>query len=375
MWDQVCRARRAIGSWASNHKTLLVSTGVVVAVGAGAYYGAQHLMLEAKNMMMDSQRQLVARQRLQIHLTRSKDECKNAFMRFVPSMKTRLYKRLDLEGVVASLKVLDKSDKEMRDTLWEDAKLLAFTRLFASIHSFCLLELLVHCELLILGRKTYERSTAEKSDPESEDMTVQQQFMSSTMEYFFETGLPNLTEELSGRIANHVTLQEWRVSEKGQVSKKELEDLLDNLQKTCLPSTEEDFKKWQSFLIYPDSIPSAKHPEGVLPLLNELWDIFDLPLFQNTLEACINKLFELVSVDILHSLYPHEHGRVTNVEEIKNPPLAKVIPQLKAECARFIMETSKQSTLHKHWEALSALTNLEDLSESIFIQEEAPTLS
>ncbi|RHY30057.1 hypothetical protein DYB32_004651 [Aphanomyces invadans] len=79
---------------------------------------------EAENMTKDIQRQIAEQQRLGVHLRRTEEECKAAFLRFLPSMKTRIYKQLDLEHIVESLKVLDKNEKDTRDKLWDDAKLI-----------------------------------------------------------------------------------------------------------------------------------------------------------------------------------------------------------------------------------------------------------
>ncbi|EQC35774.1 hypothetical protein SDRG_06533 [Saprolegnia diclina VS20] len=367
MLDQLTCARKSLCRWAGNHKTLLVSTGVVVACGAGAYYGVKRVIREAETMMLDSQRELVAHQRLQMHLGRSQEEIKAAFLRFVPSLKTRLYKLLDLEGIVANLKVLDKSEREMRDSMWEDAKLLGFGRLFAGLHAFCQLHLLVHCELLILGRETFHKHKGE-DDTSGASVDVQQQFLSSTLEYFFETGLPKLTAEIESRLGNHPTLQTWRVKEKAQVDKADLDHLLRELHATCLPSSANDHVLWHSFLIYPDDVPEA-HPAGVLPLLNELWDILETPFFKDALRASIDCLFELLATDIVAALYPHEAGPITEMSAIQRPPLAKVIPQLKVEVGRLYVATAKQSTLLQHWETLSGLETLQCLSESIFVQE------
>ncbi|RHZ08596.1 hypothetical protein DYB31_004750, partial [Aphanomyces astaci] len=115
MWDAVCRARKRVGQWAGQHQTLLVGTGVVVACGAGAYYMVRRVVNEAENMTKDIKRQIAEQQRLSVHLRRTEEECKAAFLRFLPSMKSRIYKQLDLEHVVESLKLLDKNEKDTRD--------------------------------------------------------------------------------------------------------------------------------------------------------------------------------------------------------------------------------------------------------------------
>ncbi|OQR98549.1 hypothetical protein ACHHYP_08330 [Achlya hypogyna] len=356
MWNELCSAKKSVARWAGNHKTLLVTTGVLVACGAGAYYGVKRVVREAESMMMEGQRELMARQRLQMHLARSQDECKDAFLRFVPSVKSRVYKLLDLEGIVASLKLLDKSDRDMRD---------------AMIRTL----LLVHCELLTLGRETFEKPKTETDGEKASTLEAHQRFLSSTLEYFFEKGLPQLTTEVEKRIGQHETMQAWIVKEKGSVAKGELLDLLQDLHSTCLPSTDGDLALWQSFLIYPDDVPMDAHPDGVLPLLNELWDIVDSPFFKAALQASIDKLFELVQADVIAALYPGEENRVTDVADVKHLPLAKVIPQLKVEVGRLLVASAKQSTLVAHWEALFTLESLQTLSESIFVQNEVPTTS
>ncbi|KAF0700360.1 Aste57867_9110 [Aphanomyces stellatus] len=361
MWDAVCRARKRVFNWAGQHQTLLVGTGVAVACGAGAYYMVHRVMNEAENMTKQMQRQILERQRLSVHLRRTEEECKAAFLRFLPSMKTRIYKQLDLEGIVESLKLLDKSEKETRDVLWEDAKLIGFTRLYTSIYAFCLLHVLMHCELLIIGRETFEKAKVKSEskdettdDDTKETLVLQHQFLSSTMEYFFATGLPKLIASMEDKIGHDEILQAWHVHEMRSIERPDLEVLLQQLHvAAAIPAVE-----WQSFLIFPedttDSMPDS-------PWLNELRDILDSPFFHLALQDSMNTLFAQVQGQLLGALYNDKDSL----------PLAKVIPQLKTETAKCF----KAVTTDAYWDDIARLESLQRLATSIFVQDDAVATS
>ncbi|CAK4371712.1 unnamed protein product [Aphanomyces euteiches] len=371
MWDGLCRARKRVCHWAGQHQTLLVGTGVVVACGTGVYYMIRRVVNEAENVTKNMQRHIMEQQRLSVHLRRTEEECKAAFLRFLPSVKSRIYKQLDLEGIVESLKVLDKSEKETRDMLWDDAKLVGFTRLYVSLYAYCLLQLLVHCELLIMGRETFEKakhkSEEANTDNQKETLIAQHHFLSSTMEYFFSTGLPSLIETTEQRISTHEGLKAWRVHEKRSVQHDEMNDMFDEiLAATKLNPAEQ----WQRFLIFPEdtavaSKESASTTAMTTTWLNELRDILDSPFFHVALQDSIDALFDRTKTQLLSSLYNENLQPKASVL-----PLAKVIPQLKTEAAKyFSSKGASASDSTTYWDELAKLDSLQHLATSIFIQD------
>ncbi|ETV80922.1 hypothetical protein H257_06371 [Aphanomyces astaci] len=355
MWDAVCRARKRVGQWAGQHQTLLVGTGVVVACGAGAYYMVRRVVNEAENMTKDIKRQIAEQQRLSVHLRRTEEECKAAFLRFLPSMKSRIYKQLDLEHVVESLKLLDKNEKDTRDMLWDDAKLIGFTRLYTSVYAYSLLQVLLHCELLIMGRETFDKvasahAKVDGDDDSKDTLTKQHQFLSSTMDYFFTTGLPKLIEAIEVHVHGHAELHAWRVHEKRNVLPTDLRSLLDELHVAPQWSIEQ----WQSFLIFPEttSIDDVQLLASAMPWLNELRDILDSPFLLLALQDATNTLVTTLQDQLLASLFDNK----------QDVPLAKIIPQLKAEAAKYF----KPQHQDQLWDDLTKRESLQHLTTSIF---------
>ncbi|ETV98002.1 hypothetical protein H310_09303 [Aphanomyces invadans] len=381
MWDAICRARKRVGHWASQHQTLLVGTGVVVACSAGAYYMVRRVVNEAENMTKDIQRQIAEQQRLGVHLRRTEEECKAAFLRFLPSMKTRIYKQLDLEHIVESLKVLDKNEKDTRDMLWDDAKLIGFTRLYASVYAYCSLQVLLHCELLIMGRETFDKAAAHANELDGKEddiedakdtLTRQHQFLSSTMDYFFTTGLPKLIEAVEVHIHGNAELHSWRVHEKRQVQADELHALLGELHVAPQWSVEQ----WQLFLIFPETPAAIVEPSSASakPWLNELRDILDRchhflhrhllfmscmaymhsPFLLQALQDATNSAFERMTTRLVASLF--------HIPQKQDVPLAKIIPQLKSEAANLF----KPQLQDELWDDLTKRDSLQHLTTSIF---------
>ncbi|RHZ31030.1 hypothetical protein DYB26_013860, partial [Aphanomyces astaci] len=267
--------------WAGQHQTLLVGTGVVVACGAGAYYMVRRVVNEAENMTKDIKRQIAEQQRLSVHLRRTEEECKAAFLRFLPSMKSRIYKQLDLEHVVESLKLLDKNEKDTRDMLWDDAKLIGRFLVVYLLENAC------HDRIYAA---VHERLRVDGDDDSKDTLTKQHQFLSSTMDYFFTTGLPKLIEAIEVHVRDDMNYQRF------------------------------------------------------ITLVS--------PFLLLALQDATNTLVTTLQDQLLASLFDNK----------QDVPLAKIIPQLKAEAAKYF----KPQHQDQLWDDLTKRESLQHLTTSIF---------
>jgi peroxin-3 len=186
MWDALTHARNRICGFARRHKKMVVFTGVTALCGAGAYYAYRKMLNETEKFGLQLQKQMAEHQILQYSMLKTQEESHAAVKRFIPSLKKRLYKILDLEQIVTSLKELDKNEKKKRNELWEEAKIigkllkkytyythtvyfsshktmtLGITRYLTGTYAIALLHLLVFAQLSIMGRRSFEESAKKK---------------------------------------------------------------------------------------------------------------------------------------------------------------------------------------------------------------------
>lgn len=66
--------------------------------------------------------------RLQLHVTRTREECSKTVMRFLPLLKNRIFLLVDVDKPVKELKALKKGDeRDAHLRLWEKIKIMSNT--------------------------------------------------------------------------------------------------------------------------------------------------------------------------------------------------------------------------------------------------------
>ncbi|CAI5703020.1 unnamed protein product [Peronospora effusa] len=378
--------------FARRHKKLLVVTGVSAACAGGAYYAYKRMLNEAEQLTKQIQEQMVEHQRLQLALSSTTDESRATVRRFLPRLKTQLYHLLDLENVVQELKRLDKTQKNERNALWEDAKLLAFTRYFTTLVAFGLWHLLVFAQVSIIGKRVFDKNTrlVRLVNREQEKETEEQAhhtFLSSGLEYFLDKGLSKLKTHVETVVSKNTQLQTWQVSCKATVRADELNELLQTLFLAVMPSLtavaaaekhEEstELNMWREFLIYPDK--QKDQDEHVICLLNDLWDLLESDLFMPALQHSLRFLCGNAFQDLDDVVYgpSKQECRVVedNTAELPEkkpaPPLAKLIPCLQAETNKLLLSSGgPNSYAAKYSQGVEEMEAFRNFYEAIFFEQ------
>lgn len=129
MLSKLWNAGAGVCGFVRRHKKMVIAGGVVVSA-AGAYYAMRKVIDEAERMAEEMQKEfeehgkVSEERRKEAHLLRSKEECEAAVYRFLPTFRVKLYNQLDIDEAIARLRTLDPSDREERNQLWEQVKLL-----------------------------------------------------------------------------------------------------------------------------------------------------------------------------------------------------------------------------------------------------------
>ncbi|POM69269.1 Hypothetical protein PHPALM_14457 [Phytophthora palmivora] len=389
MWSALQHAKQAACGFARRHKKLLVVTGVGVACAGGAYYAYRRMLSEAERFTQQIQVQMAEHQRLQLALGSTADESRATVRRFLPRLKTRLYQLLDLESVVQELKTLDKTQKSKRNELWEDAKLLAFTRYLTALVAFGLWHLLVFAQVSIIGKRVFEKSQVELSERQKQREKAEEQahhaFLTSGLEYFLDEAMGKIKIHVEAVVRENKQLQAWKVSRKAAVRAEELNELLQALFLAVLPSPtavaaaekQEDsaeLQKWREFLIYPDK--QKGQDEHVISLLNDLWDLLESDLFMPALQHSLGFLCGNAFQDLDDVVYGPSKSEPRIVEDNAAeppkkpaPPLAKLIPCLQAEMNKLLLSSGPDSYAAKYSQGVGEMEAFRNFYEAIFFEQ------
>ncbi|GMF65017.1 unnamed protein product [Phytophthora lilii] len=333
-------------------------------------------------------------QRLQLALGSTADESRATVRRFLPRLKTRLFQLLDLESVVQELKTLDKTQKTRRNALWEDAKLLAFTRYLTALVAFGLWHLLVFAQVSVIGKRVFEKnqtselSERQKSREQAEEL-AHHAFLTSGLEYFLDEALSKIKTHVEAAVRYNKQLQEWKVSRKAAVKADELNELLQALFLAVLPSPaavaaaekQEDsaeLRKWREFLIYPDK--QKGQDEHVISLLNDLWDLLESDLFMPALQHSLGFLCGNAFQDLDDVVYGpskpvprvEEDNTAEPLKKKPAPPLAKLIPCLQSEMNKLLMSSGPDSYAAKYSQGVGEMEAFRNFYEAIFFEQSAP---
>ncbi|KAG1699543.1 hypothetical protein DVH05_012954 [Phytophthora capsici] len=388
MWSALQHAKQAACGFARRHKKLLIVTGVGAACAGGAYYAYRRMLGEAESFTRQIQAQMAEHQRLQLALGSTADESRATVRRFLPKLKTRLYQLLDLESVVQELKALDKTQKDRRNALWEDAKLLAFTRYLTGLVAFGLWHLLVFAQISIIGKRVFEKNKAgelseRQKQREQDEEQAYHSFLSSGLEYFLDEALDKIKRHVEAVVKENKQLQVWKVSRKAAVTADELNELLQALFLSVLPSpaavaaaekqkTSTELQKWREFLIYPDK--QKGQDEHVISLLNDLWDLLESDLFLPALQHGLGFLCGNAFQDLDDVVYGSSKTVVEDAAETKKkpaPPLAKLIPCLQAEMNKLLLSSGPDSYATKYSQGVGEMEAFRNFYEAIFFEQSA----
>lgn len=216
MWSALQHAKEQTLGFARRHKKLLVATTVAGACAAGAYYAYNRMVQEAEKFTLQLQKQMVEHQRLQLSLASTTEESNATIQRFLPRLKSKLYALVDLESVVQELKTLDKTQRQRRNALWEQAKTLALTRYFTALLAFGLWHLLVFAQVSIIGKRVFEKSKAatdvfafggSREADEKAHAAAHHAFLASGLEYFLGEGLEKIKSHVERVVAANEQLK------------------------------------------------------------------------------------------------------------------------------------------------------------------------
>ncbi|MED6291544.1 peroxin [Characodon lateralis] len=266
------------------HKKKILFTGAVV---GGVYFLGKYAQKRIKEIQEKEATEYIAQARRQFHFESNQRTCNMTVLSMLPPLREAIVTQLNSESLTALLKAKPANKLE----IWEDLKIISFTRTIVAVYSTCLLVVLLRVQLNIIGGYLYlDNSVGKSVTTPLTPPDVQQQYLSS-IQHLLGDGLT----ELITRVKTAVQSSLGGVSLKQSLSLLELEQQLSWIR----AEVEVDSgRPLSSYMLADDENALADQACGLtendvvtIRLLNETRDMLDSPEFSRVLNTCLNRAF------------------------------------------------------------------------------------
>ncbi|KAM4772350.1 peroxisomal biogenesis factor 3 isoform 2-T2 [Rhinophrynus dorsalis] len=316
------------------HKKKFIFIG---AVAGGVYLLGKYAQKKIRDIQEREAAEYIAQARRQYHFESNQRTCNMTVLSMLPALRETLMQQLNSESLTSLLKTRPTNKIE----IWEDLKIISFSRSIVAVYSTCMLVVLLRVQLNIIGGYIYldnssvgKNGSALQASPE-----VQQQYLSS-IQHLLGDGLTELitvVKQAVQRVLGSLSL-------KHSLSLMELEQKIKEIRSEVEESKggsdleESDCKSLLCRYLMPDEEnPLIAQACGLtekdvttIRLLNETRDMLESRDFSFVLNSCLSRGFGRLLDSIAEFFRPNEQG--INQDSSMNSlstislPLAKIIP-------------------------------------------------
>ncbi|XP_076011154.1 peroxisomal biogenesis factor 3 isoform X2 [Genypterus blacodes] len=299
----------------------------------------------------------ISQARRQFHFESNQRTCNLTVLSMLPSLKEAIVSQLDSEILTALLKSKPANKLE----IWEDLKIISFTRSIVAVYSTCMLVVLLRVQLNIIGGYLYldnsvNNNTATLAPPE-----VQQQYLSS-IQHLLGNGLTEMMTVVKRAVQNSL----GGMSLKQSLSLLELEQQLGWIRAEVESSSE---RPLPGYMLADEENTLADQACGLtendimtIRLLNETRDMLDSPDFTTVLNTCLNRGFSRLLDNLAEFFRPppcnSAPSSAADSLSAVSLPLAKIIPivngQINAICSETPSHFVQDLLMNDHVKEFSA---------------------
>lgn len=321
----------SVWNFVKRHRRKFVFAGVVV---GGAYVALQYGRKKFKEMQDQEAADCLAFARKQHHFDSNQRTCNMTVLSMLPSLREALMQAIDTESLTAQL----KSKPSNKVDIWEELKILSFTRTICAVYSIGMLVVVLRVQLNIIGGYIYvDKLTADDTDTKNKILAtpqVQTKYLEG-INYLLGQGLVGLITV----VREAVTKSLEGKSLKEQVSLTDMQNIFTQVRQQV------EYRQTSGYHDAPiSSLCKYMLPEDVQPLgatsmtneeivvarlMRETRDLLESSDFQSVLTTCLDTAFTRL-VDKTAEYY-RPQPETDCARPLVNPndvqmPLAKVIP-------------------------------------------------
>uniref|UniRef100_A0A3P8V3B0 Peroxisomal biogenesis factor 3 n=1 Tax=Cynoglossus semilaevis TaxID=244447 RepID=A0A3P8V3B0_CYNSE len=289
------------------HKRKFIFTGAVL---GGVYFLGKYAQKKISELQEKEASEYISQARRQLHFESNQRTCNLTVLSMLPALKEAIVAQLNSEGLTALLKTKPANKVE----IWEDLKIISFSRTIVAVYSTCLLLVLLRVQLNIIGGYLYlDNSVGKNAATPLTPPDVQQQYLSSIQHLLGDGEL--LTTDLMTQLIPLVSLKQ-------SLSLLELEQQLSWIR----AEVESSERPLSWYMLADDQDALSDQACGLteddvmtIRLLKETRDMLDSPDFSSALTACLNRGFSRLLDNLAEFFRPPPGDSAPN-------PLGQVIP-------------------------------------------------
>ncbi|XP_038672705.1 peroxisomal biogenesis factor 3 [Scyliorhinus canicula] len=335
---------RSVWSFLKRHKRKFLFTGAFL---GGVYLLGKYAQKKIRDLQEQEAAEYIAQARRQYHFESNQRTCNMTVLSMLPTLREAIMQQLNSESLTGLLKNRPTNKLE----IWEDLRIISFSRSMVAVYSTCMLVVLLRVQLNIIGGYIYldnaivgKNGTAPLAPPE-----VQQQYLSS-IQHLLGDGLNELITVVKKAVQSVI----GNVSLKQCVSLQELERYLGEIRQLVEHRGQSSEPETGSplcwYLIPNEESTLASQACGLtekdvttLKLLNETRDMLESPDFSTVLNSCLNRGFSRLLDNMAEFFKPTEqelaqNGKINSLSNIQLP-LAKIIPIINGQIHSTCSET------------------------------------
>ncbi|XP_078505125.1 peroxisomal biogenesis factor 3 [Lissotriton helveticus] len=338
----------SVWSFLKRHKRKFVFAGAVV---AGVYLLGKYAQKKIREIQEREAAEYIAQARRQYHFESNQRTCNMTVLSMLPTLRDTLMLQLNSESLTSLLKKRPSNKLE----IWEDLKIISFTRSIVAVYSTCMLVVLLRVQLNIIGGYIYldnaavsKNGTTQLAPPE-----VQQQYLSS-IQHLLGDGLTELitvvkhaVEKVLGSSSLKQTLSLFDLEEKLKDIRSLVEERKDY---SLLCDQAESRSPLCPYMLADEENPLTSQACGLtekdfttIKLINETRDMLESPDFSMVLNTCINRGFSRLLDNVAEFFRPTEQDfsqkSCVNSFSSVGLPLAKIIPIVNGQIHTVCSET------------------------------------
>ncbi|CAN9507500.1 unnamed protein product [Ophioblennius macclurei] len=323
-------------NFVKRHKKKFIATGVVL---GGVYFLGKYAQKKLRELQEREAAEYIAQARRQFHFESNQRTCNMTVLSMLPPLREAIVTQLNSESLTALLKTKPANKLE----IWEDLKIISFTRSMVAVYSTCMLVVLLRVQLNIIGGYLYlDNSAARSTAAPLAPPDVQQQYLSS-IQHLLGDGLTELMTVVKKAVQNAL----GSISLKHSLSLMELEQQLNWIRAEVEAGSQRPLC-W--YMLADDESVLAEQACGLtesdlttVRLLNETRDMLDSPDLSTVLNVCLNRGFSRL-LDNLAEFFHPPLGDSTpsfspNSLSAVSLPLAKIIPIINGQINAICSET------------------------------------
>uniref|UniRef100_A0A3B3CTE3 Peroxisomal biogenesis factor 3 n=1 Tax=Oryzias melastigma TaxID=30732 RepID=A0A3B3CTE3_ORYME len=146
----------SLWSFVKRHKKKFIFTGVMV---SGVYLLGKYAQKKLKEVQEKEAAEYIAQARRQFHFDSNQRTCNMTVLSMLPPLREAIMTHLNSESLTTLLKTKPANKLE----IWEDLKIISFTRTIVAVYSTCMLVVLLRVQLNIIGGYLYLDNSAGRS--------------------------------------------------------------------------------------------------------------------------------------------------------------------------------------------------------------------